>query len=127
GGGSNGVRTRLWKVALQGLADEMGVGVSGCHFPPGARKGNKIEHRRFCPINQKWRGPPPGGGEKRGQAGAEERTGRGGGGGGGVACGGGVGHQRLPDGDQGDGRTAGGPESEAGGVPRGVELHDLAK
>jgi Rhodopirellula transposase DDE domain len=58
GGGSNGVRTRLWKVALQGLADEVGLALSVCHFPPGTSKWNKIEHRLFCPITQNWRGRP---------------------------------------------------------------------
>jgi hypothetical protein len=58
GGGSNGVRTRLWKVALQGLADEVGLALSVCHFPPGTSKWNKIEHRLFCHITQNWRGRP---------------------------------------------------------------------
>lgn len=46
GGGSNGVRCRLWKLALQGMADETGLTLTGCHFPPGTSKWNKIEHRR---------------------------------------------------------------------------------
>jgi hypothetical protein len=58
GGGSNGVRTRLWKVARQGLADELGLALSVCHFPPGTSKWNKIEHRLFCHITQNWRGRP---------------------------------------------------------------------
>lgn len=58
GGGSNGSRTRLWKVALQGLADETGLVISVCHFPPGTSKWNKIEHRMFCHITQNWRGRP---------------------------------------------------------------------
>jgi hypothetical protein len=58
GGGSNGVRTRLWKVALQELADEMAMPLSVCHFPPGTSKWNKIEHRLFCYITQNWRGRP---------------------------------------------------------------------
>jgi hypothetical protein len=58
GGGSNGVRTRLWKVALQELADEVGMPLSVCHFPPGTSKWNKIEHRLFCYITQNWRGRP---------------------------------------------------------------------
>jgi Rhodopirellula transposase DDE domain len=58
GGGSNGVRTRLWKVALQVLADELGLALSVCHFPPGTSKWNKIEHRLFCHITQNWRGRP---------------------------------------------------------------------
>ncbi len=58
GGGSNGSRSRLWKVALQGLADEIGVRISVCHFPPGTSKWNKIEHRMFSHITMNWRGQP---------------------------------------------------------------------
>jgi hypothetical protein len=58
GGGSNGSRCRLWKVALQGLADQLGMPVHVCHFPPGTSKWNKIEHRMFCHITQHWRGRP---------------------------------------------------------------------
>jgi Rhodopirellula transposase DDE domain len=58
GGGSNGSRSRLWKVCLQGLADEIGLRISVCHFPPGTSKWNKIEHRMFCHITKNWRGRP---------------------------------------------------------------------
>ena len=58
GGGSNGSRVRLWKVELQKLADETGVTISVCHYPPGTSKWNKIEHRLFCHITQNWRGRP---------------------------------------------------------------------
>jgi hypothetical protein len=58
GGGSNGSRNRLWKWALQRFADEAGLRVTVCHFPPGTSKWNKIEHRLFCPITQTWRGRP---------------------------------------------------------------------
>jgi hypothetical protein len=58
GGGSNGTRNRLWKVCLQRLADETGLLVGVCHFPPGTSKWNKIEHRMFCHITQNWRGRP---------------------------------------------------------------------
>ncbi len=58
GGGSNGSRCRLWKVELQGFADETGLSVSVCHFPPGTSKWNKIEHRMFCHITENWRGRP---------------------------------------------------------------------
>src|SRR5947209_9938591 len=58
GGGSNGARSRLWKVALQDLADELGLPLSVSHFPPGTSKWNKIEHRLFCHITQNWRGRP---------------------------------------------------------------------
>jgi hypothetical protein len=57
-GGSNGYRSRLWKVALQGLADDSGLRISVCHFPPGTSKWNKIEHRMFCYITKNWRGKP---------------------------------------------------------------------
>ena len=57
-GGSNSSRNRLWKVSLQELADELGLKLSVCHFPPGTSKWNKIEHRMFCHISQNWRGRP---------------------------------------------------------------------
>jgi len=58
GGGSNGSRSRLWKVALQQLADETGLRIAVCHFPPGTSKWNKIEHRMFSQITENWRGRP---------------------------------------------------------------------
>jgi Rhodopirellula transposase DDE domain len=58
GGGSTGSRCRLWKVELQRLADETGLRLSVCHFPPGTSKWNKIEHRMFCHITENWRGRP---------------------------------------------------------------------
>jgi hypothetical protein len=58
GGGSNGSRSRLWKVALQGLADELRLIIRVCHFPPGTSKWNKIEHRLFSQIAINWRGRP---------------------------------------------------------------------
>jgi transposase len=57
-GGSNGYRVRLWKVELQKLADETGLEISVCHFPPGTSKWNKIEHRLFSQITMNWRGKP---------------------------------------------------------------------
>jgi hypothetical protein len=57
-GGSNSRRSRLWKVALQAMADEIGLPISVCHFPPGTSKWNKIEHRMFCHITENWRGRP---------------------------------------------------------------------
>jgi hypothetical protein len=57
-GGSNSSRTRLWKVVLQELADDLGLELAICHFPPGTSKWNKIEHRMFCHITQNWRGRP---------------------------------------------------------------------
>ena len=58
GGASNGSRVRLWKVALQRWADEIGLQISVCHFPPGTSKWNKIEHRMFSHISMNWRGKP---------------------------------------------------------------------
>jgi hypothetical protein len=58
GGGSNGSRCRLWKVALQDLANILKMPIRVCHFPPGTSKWNKIEHRMFCHITQNWRGRP---------------------------------------------------------------------
>jgi hypothetical protein len=58
GGGSNGSRARPWKTELQRLADETGLRIRVCHFPPGTSKRNKIEYRRFCHITQNWRGRP---------------------------------------------------------------------
>ena len=58
GGGSNGSRLRLFKVELQKLADETGLSLQVCHYPPGTSKWNKIEHRLFCHITENWRGTP---------------------------------------------------------------------
>jgi len=58
GGGSNGYRLRLWKMKLQELADEAGLSIKVCHFPPGTSKWNKVEHRLFSFISSNWRGEP---------------------------------------------------------------------
>lgn len=58
GGGSNGSRLRLWKLELQKFADQAGLCLSVCHFPPGTSKWNKIEHRLFSQITLNWRGRP---------------------------------------------------------------------
>ena len=57
-GGSNGYRTRAWKTELAALADETGLEITVCHFPPGTSKWNKIEHRLFSAITMNWRGRP---------------------------------------------------------------------
>ncbi|MGH2513819.1 MAG: ISAzo13 family transposase, partial [Candidatus Limnocylindrales bacterium] len=57
-GGSNGYRLRLWKTELGKLADETGLEIAVCHFPPGTSKWNKIEHRLFSAITMNWRGKP---------------------------------------------------------------------
>ncbi|NLI99305.1 ISAzo13 family transposase [bacterium] len=58
GGGSNGSRNRSWKFFLQDLADEIGIAITVCHFPPGTSKWNKIEHCMFSFISMNWRGKP---------------------------------------------------------------------
>jgi hypothetical protein len=58
GGGSNGSRLRIWKWSLQKLADETGLSIFVCHFPPGTSKWNKVEHRLFSFISSNWRGEP---------------------------------------------------------------------
>jgi transposase len=58
GGGSNSYRNKLWKIELQGLADEIGMEITVCHFPPGTSKWNKIEHRLFSHITMNWKGIP---------------------------------------------------------------------
>ncbi len=58
GGGSNSSRSRLWRVSLQKLADELELKLAVCHFPPGTSKWNKIEHRLFSFITKNWRGRP---------------------------------------------------------------------
>ena len=57
-GGSNGYRSRAWKLNLQQFADDLNMRVVVAHFPPGTSKWNKIEHRLFCHITQNWRGKP---------------------------------------------------------------------
>ena len=58
GGGSHGSRNRLWKVALQQLATDIGLRMAVCHVPPGTSKWNKIEHRMFSHMSMNWRGRP---------------------------------------------------------------------
>ena len=58
GGGSNGSRVRLWKLHLQMLANEIGIPITVCHYPPGTSKWNKIEHRLFSFISLNWKGRP---------------------------------------------------------------------
>jgi hypothetical protein len=57
-GGSNSSRNRLWKLELQNFADETGLIIEVCHYPPGTSKWNKIEHRLFCHITRNWQGVP---------------------------------------------------------------------
>lgn len=57
-GGSNSPRTRLWRWALQQFANDTGLKIEVCHYPPGTSKWNKIEHRLFCHITRNWQGVP---------------------------------------------------------------------
>ena len=57
-GGSNGYRVRQWKAELARLAEDEGISITVCHFPPGTSKWNKIEHRLFSAISTNWRGQP---------------------------------------------------------------------
>lgn len=58
GGGSNGVRNRLWKKKLQDLADKEHLAITVAHYPPATSKWNKIEHRLFSFISINWRAKP---------------------------------------------------------------------
>jgi hypothetical protein len=57
-GGSNGYRSRLWKLELQKFADEISKDIQVLHYPPGTSKWNKIEHRMFAFISKNWSGVP---------------------------------------------------------------------
>ena len=58
GGGSNGVRNRLWKKELQQFSNETGLAVTVTHLPPATSKWNAIEHRLFSFISINWRATP---------------------------------------------------------------------
>lgn len=58
GGGSNSCRARAWKYYLDTFAEEFGLEVHVCHYPPGTSKWNKIEHRMFSFISMNWQGRP---------------------------------------------------------------------
>jgi hypothetical protein len=55
-GGSNGYRSRRWKLELSHLARETDLAITMCHLPPGTSKWNKIEHRLFAHISMNSRG-----------------------------------------------------------------------
>ena len=57
-GGSNSYRSRTWKAQIAALAEQTGLQITVCHFPPGTSKWNKIEHRLFSHITLNWRGRP---------------------------------------------------------------------
>jgi len=56
-GGSNGYRTRLWKVELAKLAKDAGIEITVCHFPPGTSKWIKVEHRLWSHVSMNWPTP----------------------------------------------------------------------
>lgn len=58
GGGSNGSRRKSWKYELNKLAEKTGLIITVCHYPPGASKWNKIEHKMFSFISLNWKGQP---------------------------------------------------------------------
>lgn len=58
GGGSNGVRNRLWKKKLQQFCNEEQLAVTVSHYPPATSKWNKIEHRLFSYLSINWRAKP---------------------------------------------------------------------
>lgn len=58
GGGSNGIRNRLWKKCLQQLSNELAIEIAVSHLPPGTSKWNKIEHKMFSFISMNWRAKP---------------------------------------------------------------------
>jgi transposase len=58
GGGSNGLKNRLWKSELQQFANDTGLKLHISHLPAGTSKWNKIEHRLFSHISINWRGKP---------------------------------------------------------------------
>ena len=57
-GGSNGNRVKMWKYQLQQFANRTRLEVQVSHFPTGASKWNKVEHRLFCYITKTWQGKP---------------------------------------------------------------------
>jgi len=58
GGGSNASRSRAWKWHLHKLSGELEIPITVCHYPPGASKWNKIEHRMFSFISMNWQAVP---------------------------------------------------------------------
>jgi Rhodopirellula transposase DDE domain len=58
-GGSNGYRSRSFKLYLQErVSDRYGLTVSVCHYPTGCSKWNPIEHRLFSYISLNWAAKP---------------------------------------------------------------------
>jgi hypothetical protein len=55
-GGSNAARSRRYKKRLQEFANDSGLEITVCHYPPGTSKWNPIEHRLFSQITITWAG-----------------------------------------------------------------------
>ena len=55
-GGSNAARSRRYKKRLQEFADDSGLEITVCHYPPGTSKWNPIEHRLFSQMTAIWAG-----------------------------------------------------------------------
>ena len=121
GGGSHGSRCRLWQVELQGLADEIGLCISVCHFPPGTSKWNKIEHRMFGHITENWRGRPLVSREVVVNLIGHTTTKTG------VGDSVGTGREQLSNRSRSHGAATGEPRHQAGQVPRRMELYHPAK
>jgi hypothetical protein len=120
-GGSNGYRTRLWKVELQDLADELQIPITVCHLPPGTSKWNRIEHRLFSHITMNWRGKPlilPRSDRQPDHRDHDEirphRSGR-------------TRHRPLPQRHQDHRQTDGNARDHPARLPRRLELHDQSK
>ena len=58
GGGSNGVKNRLFKRELQQFVNEIKIPITLCHFPRAMSKWNVIEHQLFSFISINWRAKP---------------------------------------------------------------------
>ena len=56
GGGRNAARSRRYKQRLQEFANDSGLEITACHYPPGTSKWNPIEHRLFSQITITWAG-----------------------------------------------------------------------
>ena len=57
-GGSNGYRIRLWKVALQQLADAMRLDDLGKPLDPGIQQGARWRYAALFFTHGSWRGKP---------------------------------------------------------------------
>ena len=58
GGGSNRTRGNLFKIAVQQLADRIGLEIEVCHYPPGCSKYDPIEHRLWPHVTKAWTARP---------------------------------------------------------------------